>query len=69
MSHGVILGTGRPPGGGHLVAVDSDVTGELRWTPPHDLPPAKERRRIERAEAKIAEVVAMLTAPVETPEE
>lgn len=67
MSHDVIIET-KPPGGGNLVAVESTVTSQIRWSPSHELTPAQERRRTEKAAQKLAEIEALLTAPANVTE-
>jgi hypothetical protein len=52
---------------GHRAAAathDSSATGSIDWTPSHTLTPQQVARRIERAERKLDEAEAMLTAPV-----
>jgi len=48
-------GNGRMAGGTASVVVT--------WNPPHDIPPAVERRRIERADRMRLEIEAMLNQP------
>jgi hypothetical protein len=54
-----------PPdgGGGSLVASPNSARATFSWTPPHDMPPAMQIRRTERAERKRLEIEAMLNAP------
>ncbi len=56
MSHQIIITTNQS-----LVALPA--TGEITWSPSHDLSPNQQQRRIERAETKLNEIVAMLSAP------
>lgn len=62
MSHQVILGR-RPPHGPLLVAEESSVDVNIVWTPHHDLSPAQERRKIDKANEKIAALVSFLEEP------
>lgn len=62
MSHRIIMSLASG-GGTSLAAADSSTEGDLVWTPTHDLTPAQERRRIEWANEKIAQIMARLTAP------
>jgi hypothetical protein len=63
MSHQIIIPY--PPGSGNLVAQEGSVVARVEWTPSHGLTAQQERRRIERAEVKLAELAAALSAPVE----
>jgi hypothetical protein len=49
-----------------LVAQEGgSVIARVEWTPGHGLTAQQERRRIDRAELKLAELANALSAPVE----
>lgn len=60
MSHQIIIPSGDSGGDGRM-AVQAEVV--ITWSPPHDMTPAAERRRIERAEQMRADILAMLARP------
>ncbi len=43
----------------------ANIVATITWTPSHHLSPRQERKRIEKAEAKLAELVGILSAPIE----
>ena len=57
MSHIIIIG--KPPGGLRTTETLVEV-GEVRWSPPHDLSPQDERRRVEKVERLLERVEATL---------
>lgn len=62
MSHTI---SGPPPGsgGGSRVASTNNAVSTYSWVPPHDMPPAMQIRRSERAGRMCLEIDAMLNAP------
>lgn len=66
MSHQV--STPPPDGGGGSFAA-SNVRLALTWTPPHDMPPAVERRRFDRADSIRAQTEAQIAAILNRPYE
>lgn len=57
-----------PPdsGGNGLVAGGTTARVQVTWSPPHDMAPAVERRRTERAERMAKDIEAMLLKPYES---
>lgn len=62
MAHQVTI---PPPdsGGGSRVSGSNSAKVVVTWTPPHDMPPAMERRRTDRAEIMRLEIEDMLNKP------
>jgi hypothetical protein len=67
VSHQIIIGLGKDGGG--FAATTTTVTGSLVWTPSHELSPAQERHRIEKAQEMMSRAQAMLDAPASAPTE
>ncbi len=61
MSHQIIIPSSGSGGDGRSAAHSASVV--ITWEPSHDLTPAQERRRIERADRMRLEIIEMLEAP------
>jgi hypothetical protein len=69
VSHDIII-IDQPDTPGFVANTTGQVkSAEVRWAPSHDLTPAQQIGRAERAERMLGKIRAMLLAPADSPEE